>query len=144
MTGIYSLFIDRVLSGFCRCLRPTPKLGPVYQQVTHFVPPEFPLLLMVPGDRRSIGCGSGVRRGIRGCRQWSPELIFVVLIVAAQWPFASFLMSPASRNWVFGTTYFDYNTHPSSHYARNLFAPVGEKCRPILDARWRLLRSLRF
>src|ERR1700675_481725 len=25
-----------------------PKLGPVYQKVTHLVPPDFPLLLIVP------------------------------------------------------------------------------------------------
>ena len=25
-----------------------PKLGPVYQQVTHFIPPDFPLLFIVP------------------------------------------------------------------------------------------------
>ena len=45
--GIYSLFLIG-----CVWILPLfpaePKLGPVYQQVTHFVPPEFPLLLIVP------------------------------------------------------------------------------------------------
>ena len=31
-----------------------PKLGPVYRQVTHFIPWEFPLLLVVPAFDRSI------------------------------------------------------------------------------------------
>ena len=29
-------------------------------------------------------------------------------LLAVQWPFADFLMSPASRNWIFGTAYFPY------------------------------------
>ena len=31
-----------------------PKLGPVYHPVTHFIPWEFPLLLIIPALRRSI------------------------------------------------------------------------------------------
>ncbi len=34
--------------GSCRCFPAEPKLGPVYRQVTHFIPWEFPLLLIVP------------------------------------------------------------------------------------------------
>jgi hypothetical protein len=30
-------------------------------------------------------------------------------------------MSPAARNWFFGTKYFGYNTRPDSIYARYLF-----------------------
>jgi hypothetical protein len=33
---------------------------------------------------------------------------FVLSFLAAQWPFANFLVSPASRNWIFGTGYFAY------------------------------------
>src|SRR5262249_19514107 len=36
--------------------------------------------------------------------------IFVLSLVAAEWPFANFLMSPASRNRFFGTGYYDYGT----------------------------------
>ncbi|MFI5106455.1 MAG: hypothetical protein ACHP79_16145 [Terriglobales bacterium] len=50
--------------------------------------------------------------------------VFIALIVAVQWPFATFLMSPASRNWVFGTMYFDYNLHPNDHYVQHLFFAV--------------------
>jgi hypothetical protein len=32
----------------------------------------------------------------------------VLSFLAVQWPFASFLISPASRNWIFGTAYFAY------------------------------------
>ena len=30
-----------------------------------------------------------------------------------QWPFATFLMSPAARNYFFGAIYFDYYTSPA-------------------------------
>ena len=33
---------------------------------------------------------------------------FVLSFLAVQWPFAIFLLSPASRNWIFGTAYFSY------------------------------------
>src|SRR5258708_12308499 len=33
---------------------------------------------------------------------------FVLSFLAAQWPFAIFLMSPAARNWFFGMAYFAY------------------------------------
>ena len=50
--------------------------------------------------------------------------MFLILIVAVQWPFATFLMSPASRNWVFGTIYFDYNLRPDDFYVTHRFFPV--------------------
>jgi hypothetical protein len=33
-------------------------------------------------------------------------------------------MSPASRNWIFGTNYFDYNLHPNDYYVRYAFFQV--------------------
>ena len=45
--AVYSVFL--LLIGHILPLFPAdPKLGPVYQHVTQFVPPEFPLLLVVP------------------------------------------------------------------------------------------------
>jgi hypothetical protein len=120
--GIYSVFLIG-----CVWILPlfpaTPKLGPVYTQVTRFVPPEFPLLLIAP----ALALDWLWSR----TPHWNPWLqaivsgpVFVGVLMAVQWPFASFLMSPASRNWVFGTIYFDYNLHPNSYYARNLFVPL--------------------
>ena len=120
--GIYSLFLIG-----CVWILPlfpaVPKLGPVYWRVTRFVPPEFPLLLIVP----ALGLDwlwSRTGNWPLGLQAVASGTVFLVLLVAAQWPFADFLMSPASRNWVFGTIYFDYNTHPRSRYLRNLFVPL--------------------
>jgi hypothetical protein len=120
--GIYSLFLIG-----CVWILPlfpaVPKLGPVYQDVTHFVPPEFPLLLIVP----ALALDSLWAR-TSNWKLWQQAVIsgpvFVALIVAVQWPFASFLMSPASRNWVFGTMYFDYNLRPNDFYVRHMFFAV--------------------
>ena len=120
--GIYSLF----LIGFVWILplfAAEPKLGPVYQHVTHFIPPEFPLLLIVPALALDW-----LWARTKSWNRWTQAVVsgavFVGLAVAVQWPFATFLMSPASRNWIFGTTYFDYNLRPNDYYVRNMFYPV--------------------
>src|SRR5579863_10489564 len=85
-----------------------PKLGPVYQNVTHFIPMAFPLLLIVPGLaldllwRRTKAWRSWLQAGLTG-------IVFLVSFVSLQWPFANFLMSPLSRNRIFGTNYFAYD-----------------------------------
>ncbi len=120
--GIYSLFILGCL-WILPWFAAAPKLGPVYQHVTHFVPPEFPLLLIAPALaldwlwQRSAKWNPWIEAAVSGA-------VFVVVLVAVQWPFADFLMSPASRNRVFGTIYFDYNLRPNSFYARYLFIPL--------------------
>jgi len=122
--GIYSIFLLGCL-WILPLFAATPKLGPVYQPVTHFVPPEFPVLLIAPAValdwlwQRSGRWNAWVEALISG-------LVFVAVLTAVQWPFASFLMSPASRNWFFGTIYFDYNLHPNSLYARYRFAPLDK------------------
>jgi len=85
-----------------------PKLGPVYQHVTHMVPLWFPTLLIVPAfaldllrDRFGERWGS-----------WSSAIVaggvYLGAFVAVQWPFADFLVSPLARSRVFGTTSFAY------------------------------------
>ncbi len=99
-----------------------PKLGPVYQPVTHFIPMEFPLLIIVPALVLDV-----LAPRIAGWSKWSQAVVagsaFLASFVAAQWPFASFLMSPASHNWVFGTHYFAYFEAPFWYDVRGLFRP---------------------
>src|SRR5262249_5292469 len=100
-----------------------PKLGPVYHQVSSFVPPEFPLLLIVPAIvldmlwSRTGGWNDWKLAAVSGA-------LFLLAFAAAQWPFANFLMTPLSRNWFFGTQYFGYYARPESLYMRNLFSPM--------------------
>jgi len=48
---------------------------------------------------------------------------FLATLIAVQWPFASFLMTPLARNWFFGAHYFDFGTPARAMYARYLFYP---------------------
>lgn len=84
-----------------------PKIGPVYQQVTHLIPPQFPLLLIVPGFVADL-----LLQRLESRSSWFKALLigpaFVLALIVVQWPFADFLMSPASRNWIFGTGYLPY------------------------------------
>ena len=84
----------------------TPKLGPIYQPITHMVAMNFPVLVVVP----AIGMDVVMQR-----LKWRPLLlapvlsaVFLALFVAVQWPFASFLMTPAARNWFFNAENFVY------------------------------------
>jgi hypothetical protein len=105
-----------------------PKLGPVYHPVTHFIPWEFPLLLMIPALvtdlvlQRTTGWRPLLRGPVTG-------LAFFATFLAVQWPFANFLMSSRARNWFFGTAYMDYGTPPTSLYARFQFVPPAPPLR---------------
>ena len=92
-----------------------PKLGPVYQNVTHFVPPEFPLLLIVPALALDLFWQRTQWRGVT--LALASSAIFLAVFALVQWPFADFLMSPAARNRIFGVGHFAYFVRPTSLYA---------------------------
>jgi hypothetical protein len=97
-----------------------PKLGPVYQNVTHFIPPQFPLLVVVPAFALDL-----IWRRMRASNRWALSVLsaalFAGLLMAAEWPFAVFLNSPAARNRFFGAMYFWYGLSPASYSAQYRF-----------------------
>jgi len=99
-----------------------PKLGPVYQQITHYIPEEFPMLIVFP----AIACDFLLSR-TEHWRRFNRALViaptFVIVLLATEWPFADFLMSPHSRNWMFGTHYQPYFMHPDWYGPNHLFVP---------------------
>jgi len=120
--AFYSLFLLAML--WVMPLVPAqPKLGPVMIPVTSLIPPEFPLLLIVPAiaidllTARTAGTWSRARLAAVG------GAVFAALFFIVQWPFATFLMSPGARNAFFGAIYFDYNMPPQAFYRRHLFLP---------------------
>jgi hypothetical protein len=121
MASVYTGFFLLMLWTF-PLFAAEPKLGPVYQHVTHMIPLHFPSLILAPAialdwlSPHLAAMGKWRRALIAGC-------VFVVTLLAVQWPFANFLMSPASRNWVFGTHYFLYFLPPNTHQANSTFAP---------------------
>jgi hypothetical protein len=121
VTSIYTLFGVAFL--WILPLFPAqPKLGPVYTPVTHFIPWEFPLLVVVPAFltdvilQRTAQFRPAARALLTGIAFFATFLLF-------QWPFANFLMTPFARNWFFGTEYRDYGTPATSLYARFEFVP---------------------
>ena len=90
-----------------------PLLGPIFVQVDRFMPPDFPLLLVVP----ALAIDVLIRRVAAGAwRDWGLALllavVFVITFVAVQWPFADFLVSPWARNDLFGSHRMDYGVPP--------------------------------
>ncbi len=100
-----------------------PKLGPVYQHITHLVPPDFPVLLIIPAIIFDL-----LRQRTADWSRWKQAATlgaaYLVSFVAVQWPFANFLMSPASRNRIFQTTNYPYFVPPTSPWVRNLYIPT--------------------
>ena len=116
IAGIYSAFALAFL--WVLPLFPAePKLGPVFREVTHFIPWEFPLLIIVPAFVMDLILQRthGWRPLIRG---FVVGIAFLAAFFAVQWPFADFMLSPAARNWFFGGAYLDFATPPTSPLAR--------------------------
>jgi hypothetical protein len=122
MTGLYTA-MHLTFTWTLQLVPAESKLGPVYQKITHLIPPDFPLLLIVPAIVFDV-----VRRRIGGWNRWAQSAVLGSAIfasfLAAQWPFANFLMSPASRNWVFSTANYPYFIGSDSPWVQNIFVPT--------------------
>lgn len=122
VAGVYTAYAMEMLWIF-PLFPATPKLGPVYQRITHMVPMEFPLLVIVPALLLDL-----VETRTAGWKKWPKAAafgaIFLAAFLAVQWPFAIFLVSPASSNWFFGTKYFAYFALPNGFDVRHLFVPI--------------------
>ena len=88
-----------------------PKLGPIYQNITHMVAMAFPVLVVVP----AFGVDLVMRRVHARPLVLAPllSLVFLALFAAVQWPFASFLMTESARNWFFNADNFVYWLSPA-------------------------------
>jgi len=122
VTGFYTL-MHLAFMWILQLVPAEPKLGPVYQKITHLVPPDFPLLLIVPAIVFDV-----VRRHITTLNRWTQAAFLgaasLASFLAVQWPFANFLVSPASRNWFFATDNLPYFVPPASNWARNAWLPT--------------------
>src|SRR6184192_3575824 len=87
----------------------TPKLAPVFNPVTHMVPPPFPLLLVIPALAIDL-----VMRRVGPGRDWilsvAAGLAFLAVFCVVQWFFTEFLLTPHARNFFFGGDQWDYSS----------------------------------
>jgi hypothetical protein len=80
-----------------------PRLAPIFNPVTHMVPPPFPLLLILPALAidlvlRQAGAAAGWKRMVLALVL---SAVFLAVFVPVQWFFAKFLISPQADNWFF-------------------------------------------
>ncbi len=101
--AIYMLSII-VLMQIFQLFPATPKFGPVYYRIESFLPPLFPLLLVIPAflldtilvERR--GKGRWVTAGLLG-------VAFVAVFNVTNWLSSEFMTSPLADNRIFGGGY---------------------------------------
>ena len=116
-----------------------PRLAPIFNPVTHMVPPPFPLLLIFPALAidlvlRQAGEATGWKRLVLALVLGA---VFLAVFVPVQWFFAKFLISSQADNWFFvgnrvwsyGNQLGDWNTqfwrvNPSSSDVNLLTLPA--------------------
>jgi hypothetical protein len=104
----------------------TPKLGPIYQHVTHMVTLSFPALIIVP----AVFIDLIVQRYDDKLPTLALAAIigptFVASFTAAQWPFATFLMkSSLAEGRVFNADNYVYWMSPTYETLTKRFDPPG-------------------
>jgi hypothetical protein len=121
MTAIYSAFV-LILMWVLPLFPAQPKLGPVYQDITHMVPLPFPILLIVPAFFLDL-----LLPLFKDAPKWHYAIFggvgFLAILIAFEWPFATFLMSSLARNRFFSTTDFPYFALPTSPTVNHVFVP---------------------
>jgi hypothetical protein len=117
MTALLYSVINYIMLLILPLFSAQPLLGPIYVQIDRFMPPDFPLLLIVPAVgidlvmRRLSGVSQ--RRGGDWLVAAAIAVVFVAMFFAAQYPFADFLMSEWARNDFFGSHRMGYATSPA-------------------------------
>jgi hypothetical protein len=123
-TAIY-LAVTLTLMWTLQLFPAEPKLGPIYQHITHMVTMDFPALLIVP----ALGLDVVRHRWEGRVRDlWLAPmlgLVFVALFLVVEWPFASFLIGTGSRNWFFNGDNYVYFMTPQFALRTFEFAHFG-------------------
>ncbi|HXX71178.1 MAG TPA: hypothetical protein VEI55_02730 [Candidatus Acidoferrum sp.] len=93
----------------------SPKLGPVYTNVTHMLPLGFPMLLLPPAFLLDL-TATKVAKYNRWVQAGILGTVYLAALFAAHWPFALVLISPHARNWFFGQGNIPYFVPPSVYH----------------------------
>jgi hypothetical protein len=112
-TAAIYMVISLVMMWTLESFPATPKLAPIYNPVTHMVPPFFPLILVVPAIAIDL-----LLRRFRGQNDWllavAIGVAFVALMILVHWFWSEFLLSPAARNSFFASDQWDYTSRLGS------------------------------
>jgi hypothetical protein len=106
ITAIYSA-ISLAMMWILQLFPATPKLAPIYNPVTHMVPPAFPLLLVIPAVAVDL-----LMRRLGRRNDWKLAAAigatWVLVMLGVHWFWADFLLSPAARNFFFSADHWSY------------------------------------
>ena len=132
ITAIY-MIISLAMIWILQLFEATPMLAPIYNPVTHMVPPPFPLLVIFP----AMAVDVIMRRFGRG-HDWKLAavlaVIWVATMLAVHWFWADFLVSPYARNFFFAADQWSYNDRlgPWRYEFWNLDVNGAGKWSPLL------------
>jgi hypothetical protein len=111
------MFLECVMLWILPLFPAQPRLAPIFNPVTHMVPPVFPLLLFFPAMGMDLVLRrAGENLGFRKCVTYSLVLgaVFVLIFLAAQWLFSVFLISHGADDWFFaGNRFWSYGARLS-------------------------------
>ncbi|MES2426025.1 MAG: hypothetical protein V4560_03595 [Bacteroidota bacterium] len=100
-----------------------PKLGPVFNHITHYQSFHFPLLLLFPAIAIDW-LNQRLKNQEPLVKALALGISFTLILLAVQWPFGDFLLTPYARNWFFGTTSWYFGSDPNYEF-RYAFAPYN-------------------
>ncbi|MDB4876859.1 MAG: hypothetical protein JWM41_3305 [Gemmatimonadetes bacterium] len=110
----------------------TPKLGPIYQHLTHMTALSFPLLIIVPAVAMDLVLHRLDGRVNTAVLAVVIGVVFVATFVAAQWPFATFLVeNPIARGSLFNADNYVYWMSPAYEATTRRFLPPAPGDPPI-------------
>ncbi|MEK6480117.1 hypothetical protein WJR50_21420 [Catalinimonas sp. 4WD22] len=131
--GVYMLVL-LLLAWILPFFPAEPLLGPILNDITHYQAFDFPLLLIIPAIAIDM-----IMQRKEASNKWLLALVigpvFVLLLLAVQWPFGDFLMSPYARNWFFAQESWYFGSNPDWEY-RYAYAPW------MVSSGWPLIKSL--
>jgi len=109
MAALTYMVILLLLSWTLALVPATPMLAPIYNPITHLMPPAFPILLVAP----ALAIDLLVRRfGSRN--DWRLALLLgpavVAVMVLVQWPFSQLMLAQKMPNYWLALGYFDYGS----------------------------------
>ena len=111
----------------------TPKLGPIYQHVTHMIALSFPLLVIAPAICFDVVLQRYGDRWGTLTLAVALGLVFVLVFTAVQWPFASFLVhNPVARGRLFNADNFVYWMPPRYEALTRRFDPPQPGSWPLI------------
>ena len=108
-----------------------PKLGPIYQRVTHMVTMDFPAFLVVPALALDLTRGRLDGRVRDLLLAPILGLVFLATFIAIEWPFASFMITEHSRNWFFNGDNYVYFMSNEAVRRTYRFADWGRWAAPL-------------